>query len=426
MAQRIKKIGLLCLVVVLTGQVYWNFFLEGFRVSASIILLPVLLLTLLREEKPRWVGLWLAGAVFLFRAGVELLSGAPLWEAAKAQLPGTVFYLCYCALFDFFMSDADRTTSPSFVPVLFLCDFAGNLAESAVKTGFRFAGLDIRFFVGLAAVAVTRAILAFAILAAERRYRSLLTKAQHEARYQRLYLMKTGLRDEVYFMRKNSEETEAVMSAAYRMYEQLADAQVPEATKKLALAIARDVHEIKKDYYRIIQGLEQELDDAGGEESTSLADILQILSQSTQRVLLKKSAPIHLEFHCETQLVTRSHYAVMSVLKNLVNNACEAVEATGHGGTIRLTAKKEAGDYLFVVEDNGCGIRLRDLPRIFQMGFSTKFDEKTGSIYRGVGLAGVKMTVEEQLHGTIQVESEQGRGTRFSVRLPAAGLEEEP
>ena len=43
----------------------------------------------------------------------------------------------------------------------------------------------------------------------------LLTKADHESRYQRLFLMTTGLKTEIYLMHKNTEEIERVMSNAY-------------------------------------------------------------------------------------------------------------------------------------------------------------------------------------------------------------------
>ena len=60
-------------------------------------------------------------------------------------------------------------------------------------------------------------------------------------------------------MRKNSEEIESVMANAYKLYEKLNEMDVPEDMKHMSLAIARDVHEIKKDYIRIIQGIEEEI-----------------------------------------------------------------------------------------------------------------------------------------------------------------------
>ena len=54
---------------------------------------------------------------------------------------------------------------------------------------------------------------------------------------------------------------------------------------------------------------------------------------------------------------------------------------------------------------------------LFQVGYSTKFNEATGDINRGVGLPAVQYIVDE-LEGSIQVESEPGQGTTFHVDLP--------
>ena len=114
----------------------------------------------------------------------------------------------------------------------------------------------------------------------------------------------------------------------------------------------------------------------------------------------------------------------MAVLKNLVNNAIEAIETKGRSGTVRIAEKKEGDSYLFEVTDDGPGISERQLTNIFKMGYSTKFDEKTGNIYRGVGLVGVKNAVEEQFKGSIDVESTPGKGTKFRIVIPAEMLEE--
>ena len=64
------------------------------------------------------------------------------------------------------------------------------------------------------------------------------------------------------------------------------------------------------------------------------------------------------------------------------------------------------------------------LDKVFQMGYSTKFDSKTGNIYRGMGLTGAKMSLEEQLGGSVWVDSIQNERTTFWVRVPAANLAE--
>ena len=56
-------------------------------------------------------------------------------------------------------------------------------------------------------------------------------------------------------MHKNTEEIERVMSDAYKLYEQILEKDLPREMQQMGLEIARDVHEIKKDYIRIIQGI---------------------------------------------------------------------------------------------------------------------------------------------------------------------------
>ena len=74
------------------------------------------------------------------------------------------------------------------------------------------------------------------------------------------------------------------------------------------------------------------------------------------------------------------------------------------------------------MEDDGPGITENQLNKIYRIGYSTKFDGKTGNIYRGVGLAGVKQTVEEYFGGNISVESEPGERTCFRVTIPEEKL----
>ncbi len=83
----------------------------------------------------------------------------------------------------------------------------------------------------------------------------------------------------------------------------------------------------------------------------------------------------------------------------------------------------EDGICVFTVADDGPGIREKNLERIFQMGYSTKFDEKTGNMFRGVGLCGVRQMIGERFEGTISVESEYGNGTTFTVWIPRRAIE---
>lgn len=102
------------------------------------------------------------------------------------------------------------------------------------------------------------------------------------------------------------------------------------------------------------------------------------------------------------------------VVSNLVLNA---LQATPERGLVRVatgTEERAAGPVaVAVVEDNGEGIAPGDLPRIFDPFFTTK------SVGEGTGLGlSVSYGIVRDHGGAIQVSSERGRGTRFTVELP--------
>jgi signal transduction histidine kinase len=102
--------------------------------------------------------------------------------------------------------------------------------------------------------------------------------------------------------------------------------------------------------------------------------------------------------------------AMRQVFLNLVLNAREAMPG---GGTIRFTAVRDGRHARFVVADTGGGIAREDRERIFQPFYSGR---ERGS---GLGLAIVHRIVT-QAGGTIEVESDVGKGTSFTIRVPLA------
>ena len=104
---------------------------------------------------------------------------------------------------------------------------------------------------------------------------------------------------------------------------------------------------------------------------------------------------------------------IQQVLVNLILNAADAIGEGG--GTIRATSRIGANGCLeLLLEDSGKGIPAEDLPRIFEPFFTTKGNHGTG-----LGLA-VSWGIVEAHGGTLEVQSEPGRGTCFTLRLPIA------
>ncbi len=108
---------------------------------------------------------------------------------------------------------------------------------------------------------------------------------------------------------------------------------------------------------------------------------------------------------------------LQQVLVNLLNNAIDAVmERHGtHGGAVFVTAgPAENGKVSISVGDNGCGIHPDDLEKVFRPFFTTK------PVGKGTGLGlSVCYGIINDMGGTMDVESDVGRGTTFTVFLPA-------
>ncbi len=107
---------------------------------------------------------------------------------------------------------------------------------------------------------------------------------------------------------------------------------------------------------------------------------------------------------------------VMRILTNLVTNA---IQAMPKGGKLSVQATCRGNKIILTVADSGEGIPEEVKPHLFQPLFTTK------SKGQGFGLATVKR-LTEALKGTISFESELGKGTTFTVQIPALTKSKQP
>jgi two-component system NtrC family sensor kinase len=108
---------------------------------------------------------------------------------------------------------------------------------------------------------------------------------------------------------------------------------------------------------------------------------------------------------------------VEQLLLALIMNA---IEAMPHEGNLRVvTAAPGEESVVIIVEDDGVGIPPAILPRLFDPFVTTKEDGKG----TGLGLA-ICRSIIDRHRGTIAVQSEVGRGTTFTIKLPAAAAVE--
>ncbi len=106
------------------------------------------------------------------------------------------------------------------------------------------------------------------------------------------------------------------------------------------------------------------------------------------------------------------------VLSNLITNA---ITYTPSGGEVHVSLDSDGAFVRIRVRDTGMGIDAEDLPRLFQRFYRVR-NERTRHIHgTGLGLAIVKGIVEAH-QGRIDVSSEAGKGSVFTVHIPVAAL----
>lgn len=130
-----------------------------------------------------------------------------------------------------------------------------------------------------------------------------------------------------------------------------------------------------------------------------------------QRSRAQKARVEVVEEYADLPLLDVDSDALKQVLLNLLNNSMQAMP---HGGQLRVATRAERDGVAFVVADTGVGMDTETRSRIFTPFFSTRAGSAGGT---GLGLS-VSMQIVEGHHGTIEVESELGKGAVFTIRLP--------
>jgi two-component system, sensor histidine kinase and response regulator len=105
---------------------------------------------------------------------------------------------------------------------------------------------------------------------------------------------------------------------------------------------------------------------------------------------------------------------IAQLLANLLSNA---VKFTPDGGRVEVRLGSEGGQVVLAVSDTGVGIPAADQERIFERFYRTAIVRRQEIPGTGLGLTITKAIVAAH-HGTITVESAEGRGSTFTIRLP--------
>ncbi len=165
----------------------------------------------------------------------------------------------------------------------------------------------------------------------------------------------------------------------------------------------RNLEEILNAFLQFARAGELHL--AEGNLNTIVSDYVDFLEPQAN------SMEVELRLHLDSDLpvVMLDRSLMRQALVNLCRNA---IEAMPDGGSIDLLTRTRGNEVVLEVIDTGKGMDEKTRAQMFQAFFSTR---SGGS---GLGLPTVRRIVEAH-HGRISCESEVGKGTRFTITLPA-------
>jgi signal transduction histidine kinase len=135
--------------------------------------------------------------------------------------------------------------------------------------------------------------------------------------------------------------------------------------------------------------------------------------ENLEIIINEKKLGIQWQIQDDLKMIQSDSLKVRQIFLNLVSNAIKFTDQ----GSITISAMNTEGGIVLSIEDTGIGIRQEDLPIIFEAfrRIDSPLARRSGGT--GLGLTIVK-NILEALHGRIEVQSEPGSGSTFTIFLP--------
>lgn len=354
----------------------------------------------------------------LWRVGADVLAGFPVASGLVTHLPAASYYLT-CG---FFMNNIGwwqwRAKPLHLGAIIFLADFAGNLVEMLVRSGFTLDYVTPQrlWFISVVATVRGLAVILLANTLLSERFRA--TKAVENEQFAERVLVGSNLHQEAFYLRKSMANIETVMKRSHDLYKALKYRETqPDMLAGAALEVAKEIHEIKKDLRRMEDGINQMLAAVPTTEVMALKNLLELVVGANVQYALSLQKEVSINLAVVVDGVTKQVFPLVSILNNLVQNA---VEAMVDSGCIKVMVEIVNEQLVIKVEDNGPGIPAEERDIIFEPGFTTKF-AADGQPSTGIGLTHVKGMVED-LGGIISLHTTNGQGSIFQIELPVKGV----
>ncbi|MGH4117240.1 sensor histidine kinase [Clostridium sp.] len=405
-----KKYIFLALIVALFGEIYFYPFQSELKFSAGVIIFNLCILIMVDMSELTLAFLCGIG-VFIVRSVFGILTvNHSILDTIIFNFPSLLYYLIYGFLIKTTKIRKNKEHIVKTVLLFALMDSVSNIFESIIRNGLSLHVIRIIILAGF-----VRGFVTYFVYLTYNKQKLFIMNSEHQKRYTQLNLVISNIQAEMFYLKKSMKDIEQVMSKSYNLYETYKD---NDYLREKTLDIAREVHEIKKDYYRVLKGFESLIDKFGNEDTMTISSIFTIIKDNTSRYIKENSKEIEILFYFQEDFEVKSYSNLFVMINNLIINSIDECQDSDF---IKISEREDGDSIYFEITDTGNGIDKDIIPYIFNPGFTTKYDDVTGKASTGIGLSHVKNIVE-QLGGNIEVKSKQDIGTTFILKIPRNSL----
>lgn len=417
--KNVKKILIVGFFTALMGQVHFYPFGTDFRITIGVIVFTFLILyfqSLSIIPASIITGL----CVLLIRIPLDILTNALSFTAAFTRhIPALMYYITYGVIIEVINFRKFITKPIYFVIILSTADIFSNFFELIIRDQLNTKHFEA-IFSTIMLTAMLRSFIVLLLFWVIKYYSLLITKEEHQKRYKDLLLLTAKIKSDIFFLRKSMQDIENAMVKSYSIYNMVKESgdTQREVLKQVAadcLTLSIDIHEIKKDYNRVVMSIEKLLPTNEEYGPMRLSEIFETINDIFTRYLGVINKEIKLSFELEKDFKTDAYFIIISILNNLIQNSIEA--SLDIDSYIKVNCRLTEKSVYFSVSDNGKGIKGNDRELIFEPGYTTKFNPETGEVSTGLGLTHIKI-LTEHLNGRICLKSEVDGITEFIIEFP--------
>ncbi|MGE5631570.1 MAG: ATP-binding protein [Caulobacteraceae bacterium] len=415
-----KELFLVGLFTAIMGQVHFYPFGTDFRITIGVIIFTFLILYF--QNLPIiQTSLFTGICVLLVRLSIDTFTkNEDIYLAFVRHIPALMYYLTYGIIIDIINFRKYIEKPVYFIVIISAADILSNFIELIIRNQIGAKSFEA-IFSTILLTAVIRSCFVLVFYWMIRYYNLLITKEEHQRRYKELLLLSAKLKSEIVFLKKSMQDIENAMVKSYSIYNMIkesngAENNVLEKIMSDCLALSVDIHEIKKDYNRIVISMEKLMPASDGYKNMKLSEVFEAINDIFTRYLEVVDKDIQLSFEIEKDFKMDSYITIISILNNLIQNSIEACSEMNSYIKVKSFIDKE--NIVFTVTDNGKGIKESDKKLIFEPGYTTKFNPETGQLSTGLGLTHIKM-LTEHLGGSVRLNDEIIGVTEFILEFPA-------